>query len=120
MDASDDQKRNRPGGNRGEECSNNDVGKSYRWPRRKSKKFATLALLLGGRRLSHLEVLDGACTYRAAAVVLALKEAGFPIVADRETVRDAAGRTTNIARYRIPADRLGDIRADAHRKGLAL
>jgi len=111
--------RKRPGGNRGEDSgNNNDVSAGYRWPRRRSKRYAMLALLLGGRRLSHLDVLDGARTYRAAAVVLAVKEGGFPIEVDRQTVRDAAGRATRIAIYYIPADQRGDVLADARLKGV--
>ena len=93
---------------------------SYRWPRRNTKRFATLLMLLGGTRVTHMNVLARVRTYRAAAVVLALKEAGFPIDADLQTIHDANGHATRIAYYSIPAGKLGDVLTDARRKGVSL
>lgn len=93
---------------------------SYRWPRRGTKRFAMLLMLLGGARVTHMSVLARVRTYRAAAVVLALKEAGFPIDADLQTIRDANGRATRIAYYSVPAAELRDVLADARRKGVVL
>lgn len=92
----------------------------YRWPRRNTKRFAMLLMLLGGTRITHMNVLTQARTYRAAAVVLALKDAGFPIDAELQAVYDANGKATRIAYYSIPAGKLGDVLADAHRKGMRL
>ena len=92
----------------------------YRWPRRGTKRFAMLLTLLGGLRVTHLNVLDKARTYRAAAVVHALKDCGFPIVSDLQTIRDASGRSVRIAYYSIPAGELGEVLADAARKWVAL
>lgn len=91
---------------------------AYRWPRRNTKRFAMLLILLGGTRVTHMSVLARVRTYRAAAVVLALKEAGFPIDADLQTVHDANGNATRIAYYSIPAYELGGVLADARRKGV--
>ncbi len=93
---------------------------AYRWPRRNTKRFAMLLMLLSGTRLTHMSVLASARTYRAAAVVLALKEAGFPIEADLQTIRDANGHATRIAYYSIPDAELRDVLADARRKGVQL
>ena len=93
---------------------------SYRWPRRNTKRFAMLLMLLSGIRVTHMSVLARVRTYRAAAVVLALKDAGFPIEADLQTIRDANGHATRIAYYSIPATELEDVLADAYRKGVAL
>lgn len=93
---------------------------SYRWPRRNTKRFAMLLMLLSGIRVTHMSVLAHVRTYRAAAVVLALKEAGFPIDADLQTIHDASGHATRIAYYSIPASELKDVLADAARKGVRL
>lgn len=93
---------------------------SYRWPRRNTKRFAMLLMLLSGIRVTHMSVLARVRTYRAAAVVLALKEAGFPIDAELQTVYDSYGKATRIAYYSIPANELGDVLADARRKGMQL
>lgn len=91
---------------------------AYRWPRRNTKRFAMLLMLLGGTRVTHMSVLASVRTYRAAAIVLALKEAGFPIDADLQTIRDTNGHATRIAYYSIPTDELGDVLADARQKGV--
>lgn len=93
---------------------------AYRWPRRNTKRFAMLLMLLGGTRVTHMSVLARVRTYRAAAVVLALKNAGFPIEADLQTIRDANGHATRIAYYSIPADELENVLVDARRKGMPL
>ena len=90
----------------------------YRWPRRTTKRFALLHMLLRGTRVTHMSVLAQAHTYRAAAIVLALKDAGFPINADLQTIRDSNGHATRIAYYSIPTDELENVLADARRKGM--
>lgn len=93
---------------------------SYRWPRRNSKRFAMLIMLIHGFRASHLDVLAGAKTYRGAAVVLALKKAGFPIATELEPHRTSAGAATRIAYYSLPATERANVLADASRKGVRL
>lgn len=90
----------------------------YRWPRQGTKRFALLLMLLRGLRVTHLSVLDKASTYRAAAVVFALKDCGFPINTELKTIEGADGRTVRIANYFIPPAQLGDVLADATRKGV--
>ena len=113
-----------PSGDRGgeDEESNGPPASSgastYRWPRKSSKRFATLVLLLNGLRASHLDVWAAANTYRGAAVVLALKGSGFPIVTELQPHRTANGQATRIAYYSIPAAALGDVLTDGHRKGV--
>lgn len=92
----------------------------YRWPRRNSKRFATLAMLVHGLTVSHLDVWDGANTYRGAAVVLALKKSGFPIISELKPYRTANGAVTRIAYYSIPATERVNVLADARRNGMPL
>lgn len=92
----------------------------YRWPKRNTKRFALLLMLLNGLRVTHLNVLDKARSYRAAAIVFALKDCGFPIVTDLQTIAGADGHTVRIAYYFIPPGALGDVLADAARKGVRL
>ena len=94
------------------------AGPSYRWPRRGSKRLAMLRMLLGGGAVTHLKVLDKARTYRAAAVVHALKNLGFPIVTDLRPIEGADGRPVRVAFYFIPTPLLGDVLADAMREGV--
>jgi hypothetical protein len=92
----------------------------YRWPRRNTKRFALLVMLLSGIRVTHMSVLDRARTYRAAAHVAVLKEYGFPIDADLRTVSDADGRRTRIAYYSIDPGKRWEILDDARQKGWTL
>jgi hypothetical protein len=94
---------------------------TYRWSRKNTKRFATLVMLLHGLRASHLDVWAGAHTYhRRAAVVLALKGAGFPIITELRSHRTANGAVTRIAYYSIPAAERANVQADANRKGMKL
>ncbi|MGN7725220.1 hypothetical protein ACTJIL_05270 [Luteimonas sp. 22616] len=117
-----DDKRNHPDGERDDESGNPPAPapgpSTYRWLRRNTKRLATFAMLLHGLKASRLDVLAGARTYRGAAVVLALKESGFPIVSELRPHRTANGAATRIAYYSVPATERAHILADTHRKAV--
>jgi hypothetical protein len=73
------------------------------WPKRNTLADCALKLFLDGRVFNHPDFIDGAGSWRLAAVVFQLRTLGWPIdtIEVASPSEECPGRT--IARYKLPA-----------------
>jgi hypothetical protein len=77
------------------------------YPSPHSVKGRTLADLLRGHRLTHMDIWERHGSSRAAHHVLMLRKAGWPVITHEIEVPTSDGRIASIAEYSLSQDAIG-------------
>ena len=79
------------------------------WPQRNTLADRALKLLLDGRALDHPDFIDGAGSWRLAAVVFQLRTLGWPIETIDASRPSEENPSRSIALYRLPAKAAAEV-----------
>lgn len=80
------------------------VVNQFTYPDLATVKGRTLADLLAGDKLTHMDVWERHGSSRASHHVLMLRKAGFPVVTEEIDAPTSDGRIARIGLYSLPAD----------------